>query len=67
MFKVFNGAKETMESIAKKGVRGINMNTHKWQFVDKEAKYAIMQDNGTFWLMSDKDLLSIAKQKRLAL
>ena len=64
-YGIFCGAKETMESVAKRGVRGLNLKTHKWQVIDKTAKYEVMADGIGYFLTSDKDLKTIAKKKGL--
>ena len=56
---------ETMKKIKDKGFRALNPKTHKWQVVDKKAKYEIRPDGIAFTLFSDKDLRKIAEDKGL--
>lgn len=65
-YKIFCGAKETMEKIAFRHARGLNPKTMKWQVIDKTAKYEIVSGKGIiFWLTSNLNLDKIAKQKSL--
>lgn len=59
------GDLETMKKIADKGFRALNPKTHKWQVVDKKAKYEIKPNGISFTLFSDKDLRKIAEDKGL--
>lgn len=70
MFEIFVGAKETMESIAnsKRGAVALNRNTHRWQTIDKDAKYEVREPKEgrlCYSLYSDKDLHKIAEDKNL--
>ena len=77
MIMIRCGSIEGMELIAKRGVKGLNRKTHKWQVVDKDAKYEVRNqhyytnDEGeaydTAELFVDRDLKAIAKEKDLIL
>lgn len=64
-YEVACGSLKTMEMIKEKGFKALNPNTHKFQIVDKEAKYEIVKDGILYFLKSDKDLIKIAKAKGL--
>jgi phage-related protein len=69
------GSKDTMELIASRGKKGLNPKTHKWQVIDKDARYEIanvqefISDEGepytTAELYADRNLKEIAKAKSL--
>lgn len=59
------GSFETMKTIKDKGFKALNPKTHKFQIVDKKAKYEIRPDGIGFSLFSDKDLRKIAEEKEL--
>lgn len=40
---VFNGALSTMEVIAKRGVRVLNVKTWRWQVLSKTAQYKVVE------------------------
>lgn len=59
------GSFDSMKMIAEKGFKAFNPKTHKFQIVDKNAKYEIRPDGIGFSLFSDKDLRKIAEEKGL--
>lgn len=64
-YDIFCGSIKTMESYAKRGVRGLNPKTMRWQIIDKTANYEVVPDSIGAVLTSDKDLRGIAKTKHL--
>lgn len=69
-FEIFCGAKETMDSISKRGAKALNRKTTKHQVIDRSAKYEVRKTDTKFKsslysLYSDKDLHAIAKEKGL--
>ena len=67
-YVVFCGQYEVMKAIADKKVKGLNPKNHKYQIIDKNAKYKILKDKTGFYeLRSDKDLRKIAKENGLIL
>jgi hypothetical protein len=66
-YEIFCGAECTMKDIAKRGATGLNTKTHKWQIIDKTAKYEVRKSNSSslYFLFSDKDLHAIAEEKGL--
>ena len=66
--EIFCGAEKTMRDIAEHKVKGLNWKTHKYQIVDKNAKYKVKHYKKSIWLlMSDMDLRKIAAEKGLIL
>jgi phage-related protein len=76
-YMVYCGSLDTMELIAKRGVKGLNPKTHKWQVVDKDAQYEVKEinhyvnDEGAPYacatLYADRNMREIAKGKGLIL
>lgn len=64
-YKIACGDYETMKTIAERGFRALNPKTHKWQVVDRKAKYKVLPDGIAYTLFSDKDLRKIADEKGL--
>lgn len=64
-YEICYGDLETMKKIKEKGFRALNTKTHKFQIVDKNAKYEIRPNGIGFSLFSNKDLLKIAEEKGL--
>jgi len=67
-YEIFCGSRLTMEKTMERGVVGLNPKTHRWQIVDKAAKYEIIHLKKTLYaLMSDKDLQGVARERGLIL
>ena len=68
-YEIFHGRETTMKMISENGARGLNPKTHKFQIIDKYAKYQIRIDKSgvTGTLLSNKNLIKIAEQKGLIL
>lgn len=64
-YEVACGSLKAMEMIKEKGFRALNPKTHKFQIVDKDAKYEIVKDGILCYLKSNKDLIKIAEEKGL--
>ena len=65
-YRIFCGHVETMRRVAEHGARALNTKTHKWQVVDKTAKYLVVEDNvgnGAADLFSNLDLRKMAKDR----
>lgn len=67
MFNILIGSKEVMEEYAKSGVSALNPKTMKFQIINKEAKYKVIDDGIGATLTSDIDLITEAKEKGLIL
>ena len=70
IYPIFCGSLNAMKMIKEKGAKALNPKTMRFQLIDKEAKYDIRIDNGEIksaTLMSDRDLVKIAKTKGLIL
>jgi len=59
------GSYAAMVMIKERGFKGLNPRTNKFQIIDKNAKYEIVEDGIGCTLKSDKDLRKIAKEKGL--
>ena len=67
-YVVFCGQYAVMKAILEKGARALNPKNHKYQIIDKNAKYKILKDKTGFYeLRSNKDLRKIAKENGLIL
>lgn len=44
MYEVFCGSEKAMNMIMKKGAKGLNPKTNKWQLIDKNAEYKVRID-----------------------
>lgn len=77
LYLVYAGSLETMQLVSKRGVKGLNRKTRKWQVIDKDAQYTIMnvqefvsregEPYTTAELYADRNLHEIAKVKGLIL
>ncbi len=64
-YEIACGSFEAMKRLKEHGVKGLNVKTHKFQIIDKNAEYEIVQIDHLFYLKSDKNLLQTAKEKGL--
>lgn len=65
MYNVLIGSRETMETVAKRGVKALNPKTMKWQIINKDAKYEVVDDGVGATLKSNIDLKAEAEKKGL--
>ena len=65
-YTIINGSLWTVQNTLKAGIHGYNPKNHRFQIVDKTAKFKIVEGKDGFcYLKSDKDLKTIAKEKGL--
>ena len=67
MFNIYFGEKEVMEKYAKDGVNALNPKTMKFEIINKNAKYEVIDDGVGATLISDIDLIAEAEEKGLIL